>query len=93
VNRRSFVGTLELGLFAAPLAAAPQLAKRVYKIGYLGAGTSEAGPGNCAKVSSKGCMTLDMSRVEISSWSIAWQRVTRTDCPHSQPTWYGHRSM
>jgi len=49
VNRRSFVGTLELGLFAAPLAAAPQLAKRVYKIGYLGAGTSEAGPGQLRK--------------------------------------------
>ena len=49
MNRRSFVGTLELGLFAAPLAAAPQLAKRVYKIGYVGAGTSEAGPGQLRK--------------------------------------------
>jgi putative ABC transport system substrate-binding protein len=35
-------------------------------------------------------MTLDMSRVETSSWNTAGRKGTLADCPNSQPTWYGH---
>jgi putative tryptophan/tyrosine transport system substrate-binding protein len=39
VNRRSFVGTLGLGLLATPFTAEAQQAGKVYRIGLLGAGS------------------------------------------------------
>jgi putative ABC transport system substrate-binding protein len=40
MDRRTFLGSLAGGLLAAPLAAGAQQAKKVYKIGYLDAGSS-----------------------------------------------------
>src|SRR5262249_20629575 len=39
VERRTFMGLLAGGLLAAPLAAEAQSAKKVYRIGFLGAGS------------------------------------------------------
>ena len=39
MNRRSFIGTLGLGLLAAPLAVEAQRAGEVYRIGTLAAGS------------------------------------------------------
>jgi len=44
VERRAFIGTLTGGLLAAPLAAEGQQAKKVYRIGYLSAGSAATGP-------------------------------------------------
>jgi hypothetical protein len=41
VNRRAFIGTLGLGLLAAPLAAGAQPAGKIFRIGILGLGSSE----------------------------------------------------
>ena len=41
MNRRAFIGTLGLGLLAAPLAAGAQPAGKIFRIGILGLGSSE----------------------------------------------------
>ncbi|PYM53149.1 MAG: ABC transporter substrate-binding protein, partial [Candidatus Rokuibacteriota bacterium] len=43
-TRRAFLGTLAGSLLAAPLAAAAQPAGKVYRIGYLTAGSVTANP-------------------------------------------------
>jgi putative ABC transport system substrate-binding protein len=48
VHRRAFLGTVAGGLLAAPLAAEAQTAGKVYNIGYLGLGSSFAGPNRTA---------------------------------------------
>src|SRR5713101_569042 len=40
MDRRAFIGTLTGGLLAAPLAAAAQPTGKVYRIGYLAAGSA-----------------------------------------------------
>jgi len=42
MNRRMFLGTLAGGLLAAPLAAEGQQANKVWRIGFLEAGSSSA---------------------------------------------------
>ena len=48
MDRRAFLGTVAGGLLAAPLAAEAQKAGKVYNIGYLGLGSSFAGPNRTA---------------------------------------------
>ena len=48
MHRRAFLGTVASGLLAAPLAAEAQTAGKVYNIGYLGLGSSFAGPNRTA---------------------------------------------
>jgi hypothetical protein len=81
-----------LGLLAAPVAVEGQQTRKVWRIGFLDPGSS---PANLAVKGpfAKGSRPLGKSRVEISSWSTAGQKGTRTDCPNLQPTWYGHVSM
>ena len=49
MDRRTFLAGTGAVLLAAPLAVEAQQAKKVYKIGYLGAGISGAGPGPLRK--------------------------------------------
>jgi putative ABC transport system substrate-binding protein len=44
MNRRAFLGTLTVALFALPRAVVAQQAVRVYQVGYLSAGSSSAYP-------------------------------------------------
>jgi putative ABC transport system substrate-binding protein len=46
MDRRTFLGTLSGGILAAPLAAGARQPGRVYRIGYLSAGSSTSNPGN-----------------------------------------------
>jgi putative ABC transport system substrate-binding protein len=48
MDRRAFLGTVAGGFLAAPLAAEAQKARKVYSIGYLGLGSSFAGPSRTA---------------------------------------------
>jgi ABC-type sugar transport system substrate-binding protein len=48
MNRRRFLRTVSVSLLAAPLAAQAQQAGKVYNIGFLGLGSSFAGPNRTA---------------------------------------------
>jgi len=90
MERRTFLAGTGAVVLTASLAAQAQQAKKIYRIGYLSAGSMFH---RCATLRSsfKVSCNLDMSRVEISSWSTEWQKDARSDCLILPPTWCGRR--